>query len=178
MTTAAMGTSDQNTQVPWWFVLIQGIAALILGFLLITRPGVTTLLLVQMLGWYWLFSGILSLVMIFVDRTRWGWKLFGGIVGILAGLAIVQNPLWSTVLVPSTLVWVLGIQGIVIGAILLVQSFQGDGLGAAILGILSIIFGIMLFLNPVLPALWLPWIFGILLIVGGIASIIAAFRLR
>ncbi|MCB0157934.1 MAG: DUF308 domain-containing protein, partial [Caldilineaceae bacterium] len=57
-------------------------------------------------------------------------------------------------------------------------SFQGAGWGAAILGVISIIFGIILLGQPLLSAAVLPWVLGIFGIVGGIFAVIAAFRLR
>ena len=176
MTTAV--ARNDNPITPWWVVLLQGIASVIIGFFLLTSPGVTTLFLIQVLGWYWLISGILSLVMIFVDSTGWGWKLLMGILGIIAGLYIVNHPLVSTLMVPTTLIIVMAVQGLIIGVIGLIQAFQGGGLGAGVLGALSIIFGIILLGSPVIAAVALPWVFGIFAIAGGIVSIIAAFRLK
>ncbi|MCB0130464.1 MAG: DUF308 domain-containing protein, partial [Caldilineaceae bacterium] len=172
MTTAV--ARNDNPITPWWVVLLQGIASIIIGFFLLTSPGVTTLFLIQVLGWYWLISGILSLVMIFVDSTGWGWKLLMGILGIIAGLYIVNHPLVSTLMVPTTLIIVMAVQGLIIGVIGLIQAFQGGGLGAGVLGALSIIFGIILLGSPVIAAVALPWVFGIFAIAGGIVSIIAA----
>ena len=169
---------EENKVIPWWLVLIQGIAALIIGIFLITSPGATTFVLVQFLGIYWMVSGIFQIVAIFVDNTAWGWKLFAGILGILAGILILNHPLWSTLLVPATLIIILGVQGIIFGILGLVQAFQGAGWGAGILGALSIIFGIVLLFNSVLGAAALPWVLGIFGIVGGIAGIIAAFRMK
>jgi uncharacterized membrane protein HdeD (DUF308 family) len=165
---------------PWWLVLIQGIAVLILGVLLLISPGVTTLILIQVLGIYWLIDGIFSLVRIFLKNTEihWGWLLARGILGILAGIIVMQNPLWSTVLIPATLVIILGIQGIIGGIIGLVQAFRGGGWGAGILGALGLIFGIILLFNPLMGALVLPWVAGIWGIIGGIAAIIIAFKIR
>jgi uncharacterized membrane protein HdeD (DUF308 family)/predicted flap endonuclease-1-like 5' DNA nuclease len=164
--------------VPWWAVLIEGIAAIILGLLLLANPLTTTVILIQFLGIYWLVVGVVDIVRIFVDRTAWGWKLFTGIIGIIAGLLIIQYPLWATLLVPATLVWVFGFLGIVLGVIYLIQAFQGAGWGAGILGVLSILFGILLLMNTFAAALSLPFIIGILAIVGGVLALFGAFRLR
>jgi uncharacterized membrane protein HdeD (DUF308 family) len=169
---------EDNKLTPWWLVLINGIAALILGILLITSTGSTVLILVQFLGIYWLVSGIFQIIGMFIDSTAWGWKLFGGILGILAGIIILNHPLISPLIVGGTLVIVLGVQGIVFGIVSLVAAFQGGGWGAGIMGALSIIFGIVLLANPILGAAALPWVLGIFGIVGGIAGIIAAFRMK
>ena len=133
---------------------------------------------VQFIGIYWLVAGLFQIVAIFVDSTQWGWKLFSGILGIIAGVIIVQHPLWSPVLLTSVLVIILGIEGLIIGIINLIQAFQGGGWGVGILGALSILFGIVLLANVLLAAFSVPWVLGILGIVGGIIAIIYSFRLR
>ena len=176
MTKATM--TAEGRLVPWWVVLIEGIAAVIIGVLLLTNPGASEVVLIQFLGIYWLIGGIIDIVRIFLDSSNWGWKLFSGIIGILAGLLILQNPLWSTILVPSVLVWVFGFFGIIIGIIGLIQAFQGAGWGAGILGVLSILFGLVLIANAFIASLTLPFILGILAIVGGLAAVVMAFRMR
>ncbi len=164
--------------IPWWVPLLQGIAAIFIGIFLLTNPAATAAFLIQVLGWYWLITGIISIVMIFVDSSGWGWKLFAGILGIIAGFYIVNHPLISTLMVPTVLIIVLAIQGIIIGIINLIQAFQGAGWGAGILGAISIFFGIVLLGSPYIAAAALPWVLGIFGIVGGIFAVIAAFRMR
>ena len=138
----------QTQEIPWWLILIQGIFSILVGLLLLVSPGVTTLVVIQFLGFYWLIGGIFGIVSIFIDSSLWGWKLFAGILGILAGLSIIQNPLWSSLIVPGTLVIILGVEGMIIGIVSLIQAFSGGGWGAGILGALSILFGLLLVANP------------------------------
>ena len=173
-----MATQSTSMSLPWWIPLLEGIAALVIGFFLVISPGITTVILVAFLGFYWLFSGVLSLVSLFVDRSMWGWKLFGGILGILAGLVVVRNPLWSALLVPTVLVIILAIMALFQGGVKLVQGFSGGGFGTLLLGILNIIIGIILLGSPLVAALILPFVVGIFAIVGGIAAMIMAFRVR
>ncbi|MFN2196857.1 MAG: HdeD family acid-resistance protein [Anaerolineales bacterium] len=177
-TSSASATVSRSAGTPWWVVLLQGIFAVLIGLLLIISPGKTVLVLIQLLGFYWLIAGIFSLVSIFIDQSLWGWKLFTGVLGILAGFLILDNPLWSTVLVPATLVIILGIEGIIMGVVGLIQAFQGGGWGIGILGVLSILFGVVLVVNPLIGALTLSFVLGGLAIVGGIAAIIFAFQMR
>ena len=137
-------TKDELATLPWWLVLIQAISALILGIFLVTSPGITTLVLVQFFGIYWLVTGIFQFVAMFVDNRLWGWKLFAGLLGILAGFAVLRHPFYSSFLVPSVLVIVLGIDGIIIGVIGLFQAFKGAGWGKGVLAGISILFGIIL----------------------------------
>ena len=169
----------RETGTPWWLVLSEGIAALVVGILLLLAPKMTTLILVQTLGLFWLSVGILRIINIFIDRSMWGWKLVSGIIGILAGLLVLQHPLWSTLLLPATLVILLGIGGIVMGAVSLVQAFRGAGWGTGILGVLSIIFGILLLgSSSLIAGVALVYTLGILGVVGGVIGIIMAIRMR
>lgn len=170
--------TKEESVFPWWVVLIEGIAAIIIGILLLANPRATTVVLIQFLGIYWFIIGIIDIVRIFIDSSMWGWKLFSGIIGILAGILILQHPIWSTFLVPTVFVWVFGFFGIMIGIIGLIQAFQGAGWGAGILGVLSILFGLLLITNAFVASLTLPFIFGILGIVGGLAALVIAFQMR
>jgi uncharacterized membrane protein HdeD (DUF308 family) len=176
MTTGTVSAEGQ--MIPWWVVLLQGIAAVIIGILLLTAPGSTVAFLILVLGFYWLISGIFAIVGIFVDSSQWGWKLFMGILGIVAGIIVIRHPLWSTILVPTTIAIMVGVFGIIMGIIGLIQAFRGAGWGVGILGVLSIIFGILLLANPLISAVALVIVLGIFGIVGGILAIIAAFRMR
>jgi uncharacterized membrane protein HdeD (DUF308 family) len=158
--------------------LLEGIAAVIIGLFLLTAPGATLLALVQVMGFFWLIGGIFRIVSIFIDGSLWGWKLFSGILGILAGIVVLQHPVWSTVLVPAILIIFLGIQAIVTGGVSLVLAFQGEGWGVGILGVLSIVLGLVLLFNVWIGVVVLPFVLGGFALVGGIVAIVLAFRER
>jgi len=163
----------------WWIFLLQGIAGVILGLMLITAPGATLLALLTFLGFYWLITGILALVRVFVDRSiPWIWSIFSGFVGIVAGLLVLRHPLVAMVTVPAVLVIVLGVQALIMGALEIIEGFQGGGVGSFILGVLNLVVGVLLLTSPVSAALMVPLIFGVLLLVEGVAHIFWAFRVR
>jgi uncharacterized membrane protein HdeD (DUF308 family) len=176
--TEAVAVEKDTQVIPWWVVLLEGIAAIIIGILLVTNTAGATLILVQVLGIWWFIKGIFQIIAIFIDSEMWGWKLFAGIIGILAGILIIQHPLWSTRVVLGVTVIILGIQGLIVGIINLIQAFKGGGWGIGILGALSIVFGIILLANVYIAAAILPWVLGIFAIVGGIFALIMAFRLK
>ncbi len=93
----------ETKAMPWWLILIEGISAIIIGILLFTSTVQTMAVLVVFLGFYWLIKGIFDLVSMFVDHSMWGWKLFIGIIGILAGIVILRNPIMSTFAIPVNL---------------------------------------------------------------------------
>ena len=165
---------------PWWLVLLKGIFSLILGLFLISAPVKTSVFLVTVLGFYWLIQGMFSLVEIFIGDTgiHWGWLLLEGILGILAGLIVLRNPLLSTFFVGNVIVLIVAIEGLVMGAIEVFQAFSGGGWGAGISGVLSMIVGLFLLLNSFQATLALPYVIAAFMIVGGIAAIFFSLRLR
>jgi uncharacterized membrane protein HdeD (DUF308 family) len=168
----------EESGFPWWLVLLEGIAAAIIGLFLLTAPGATLFVLVQVLGIFWLVGGLFRIVSIFIDTSLWGWKLVGGVLGILAGIVVLQHPVWSSVLVPAIYVIILGIQGLVLGGVNLVMAFRGGGWGIGILGALSIVFGLVLLFNVWIGVAVLPYVLGAVGIVGGGAAIAIAFAMR
>jgi uncharacterized membrane protein HdeD (DUF308 family) len=171
----AMPATPALPRPPWWLVLLQGIASLVIGVLLLTETGMTILSLVIFLGVYWLISGIFDLVSLFVDRRHWSWKVFSGVIGIIAGIVIVRHPLWSAVLVPVTLVWVLGFIGILIGVTHVIRAFTGGGWGSAVLGLLSLLFGVILLARPIESLAVLVLLISVWAVVGGAVAIVVSF---
>ncbi|WP_292519473.1 HdeD family acid-resistance protein [Methanoculleus sp.] len=160
-----------------WLVLLLGILAVVFGVLFFIYPIPTLELLVTFLGLYWLFNGIVALIGLFTDNTGRGWKLLVGILGILAGALVLAYPLYSAILIPTVFALIIGVEGLIIGAVYMIQGFSGAGWGTGILGILSIIFGLVLIANPLVAALGLVLLLAGLAIVGGIAAIVISFRL-
>jgi uncharacterized membrane protein HdeD (DUF308 family) len=168
----------ETKQYPWWLLFMGGILNIIVGILLLVNPAKTAIAFAWVLGLYWFVQGILILVAMFLDHSAWGWKLFMGIIGILAGIFVMRHPIASAVTIPAFLVLLLGIQGVVVGIISLVMAFKGGGWGAGILGALSIVFGIILIANyaSLATVLTFIWIVAIFAIAGGIVQIFQAFR--
>jgi uncharacterized membrane protein HdeD (DUF308 family) len=176
MTTTAL--TPQQSSI-WWFFLLQGIAGIILGFLLVTDPGATMLALVTFLGFYWLIMGILALVRIFIDRSvPWIWSLLTGIIGILAGILVLRHPLLATLTVPTVIVIVLGVEALIMGALEIIGGFTGGGIGSFIMGVIYVIAGLLLLSSPLGAALAVPLVFGVLLLIQGVALVVVALRAR
>jgi uncharacterized membrane protein HdeD (DUF308 family) len=161
-----------------WLIIIQGVAGILLGLMLLLAPGASSVILVQFLAIYWLVSGVIGLVSLVWDRTQWGWKVFAGILGIVAGVAVIRHPMYATVLVGTTLVVFMGILALVFGVMNLVRAFSaGGGWGMGILGVVDVAVGLLLIFNPLAGAVALPIVIGAFILVGGIMSIILAWRM-
>jgi uncharacterized membrane protein HdeD (DUF308 family) len=163
----------------WWVFLLEGIAAIIFGVLLITSPAATLVAFVIFLGFYWLFVGVLELVRVFVDRSvPWYWSLLIGVVGIIAGLIVLRHPLFAAIVLPTAIVVWLGILGLVIGVFAIIGGFTGGGIGSFIFGVINFIIGLILLGSPMMAALAVPLVFGILLLIEGVALLYWAFKVK
>jgi uncharacterized membrane protein HdeD (DUF308 family) len=169
---------------PWWVTLILGIAAVFVGALLVfgtTATKVDTYLtLVGILGLWWLISGIMDIVSIFMDHTMWGWKLFIGIVSIIAGGWILANRLVAAIWLPQVFVLIIGIYALMYGIIMLFMAFKGGGWAAGILGAIELVLGFILIGNYAAPGAGLAFLWGaaICALIGGVFLIIMAFMQR
>jgi uncharacterized membrane protein HdeD (DUF308 family) len=133
----------------WWLFLLQSFFGLVMGIMLITEPGAPLAVLSSVLGLYWLITGVLALVKVFVDRsTPWIWSLLTGIVGVLAVLFVVRHPLLAALTVPATLAVILGIQGILIGALQFLGDYNSGRTVPLILGATNFLLGLQLLGSP------------------------------
>lgn len=163
---------------PWWLILIEGILLIIIGIFFFVSPYQTLVTAVWVLGLYWLIRGIIDLISLIWDRSMWGWKIFAGVLGIIAGWILLQQPLAGSLVLSSALVFMLGFIGLFIGISSLIRGFKGAGWGTLILGVIEIILSIILLMNAGGAAAWMPWVLGMLAIFGGILTIIASFTVR
>jgi uncharacterized membrane protein HdeD (DUF308 family) len=182
MATATVTAEKPQKAIPWWLVLVEGIAAVILGLMLLVWPVKTWVVIVPFIGLYWLFDGIFAIVSIFIDHRGWGWKLFIGIIGIVAGWFLFMSPIAGAVAMAGAIVWIIGFMGLFSGIAKLIQAFQGAGWGAGLLGALMIILGIVIldsaFTNPLITAAIVPWVVGFSLLIFGISALVLAFRIK
>ncbi len=178
---SAQATTMENAPRPWWLTLIIGIVAFITGAILLWAPTKTAVetyqLLVALLGLYWLIRGFMDIIYMFVDHRQWGWKLFMGIVGIIAGWYILAYPIAAGVALPRIFVLVLGIWALMDGIILLIMAFRGGGWGAGILGGLAIVLGLVLMgdYGQLGSGLAMIWAAAVAMLIGGVAMVVMAF---
>jgi uncharacterized membrane protein HdeD (DUF308 family) len=122
---------------------------------------------------------VLELVRMFVDRSvPWYWSLLIGVLGIVAGIVVLNHPIATAILLPTSVVVYLGVLALVMGIVGIIGGFAGGGIGSFILGVFSLIIGILLLGSPSATALAVPFVFGILLLIQGVAQIVWAFKVR
>ena len=163
---------------PWWLVLIEGIITLVLGICFLAFPFGTLLVLVTFLGAYWFISGLIGLFSLAVDKTNLAWKVLFGILGIIAGIAILAYPLYSAIVVPFIFIIFVGVWGLIMGFVSLFAGLKGGGWGAGLIGIILIIFGCLVLANPLVSTIILPFVLGVFGIVAGIIAIAGSLYLK
>lgn len=159
-----------------WLVVIEGVIAILLGILLVIKPIETTTVVLQLMGWFFFIAGVFTVLSILIDREYWGWKLFVGVLGVIAGMFVIEHPMWTSLATVTTLSVIIGLIGIFMGVSKVVMAFKGAGWGQGILGILITILGIGVLFNAFTVGIALPVILGIISIIGGLAAIVQTFR--
>lgn len=184
MTTASADTvssapASAHQKDIWWLFLLQGCAGILFGLMLLTAPAATMVTLVTFLAFYWFFTGALSLVQIFVDRSvPWIWLLLNGVFGIVAGLIVLRHPLVAAVMLPTFVVLFLGIDALLMAGVNIVAAFKGGGFSSFVLGAVNLLIALLLLSSPLSAALAVPLVLGLILVAQGIAHAIWAFRIR
>jgi uncharacterized membrane protein HdeD (DUF308 family) len=174
--TAATGRDPYQ----WGFVLLQGAALFILGLLFILVPEIATVILAGCLGIYWLTSGILSIVrLVSCDHTgHWLDLLLASVLGIVAGLIVIQNPRIIAAIAPLGVVVLLAAIVIFWGANDIIQGVRASEWVLIMTGIMDIICGVLLLKSPAWIVAALPIWLGILGIIGALALIAIAYWMR
>jgi len=163
---------------PWWILLLWSLLTVIIGILFLVQPGITTLVFVTFLGAFWLVGGIFSLIGLAVDRTNWGWKIFLAILNLIAGIIVLLYPFFSTLFLLLFFVVLIGVWALFIGFAHLYHAFAFKDAGNGILGIISIIFGLLLLLFPYISAALVPFVAGVFAVVVGIIAVVVSFKLK
>lgn len=161
---------------------LRGVLALIFGVLALVWPEATVLALALLFGIYAIVDGI-GLIAGGLDRggergRRWLYVL-AGLLGIAAGVIAL---LWPQ-LTALTLVVLAGAWAIVTGvleiaaAVRLRRELTGEWV-IALLGIISVIAGVIILLRPDVGAVALATVLGVYAIIAGAVLLVAAWRLR
>jgi uncharacterized membrane protein HdeD (DUF308 family) len=167
----------------WWLWLVRGALAILFGVAAWAWPGLTVATLIWILGAYIIIDGFISIVGFFRhgDLT-WGRRvllLLWGVVQIVAGIVLWFAPGLGAV----TMMVIFGVWAMLTGMFLLVSAFSSDGHLMSpwlqgLVGILGVLAGIYLVIEPGRGALATIWAIGVIAIVYGILLIVAAFRIR
>ncbi len=92
--------SNRDELENWGWTLIFGIMTLLVGMLLISRPGITEIILAFSLGFLVLFRSIGAISFAldlknYADNSGWGTLLIFGILGVLFSFMLLWNPAFA-----------------------------------------------------------------------------------
>ena len=165
----------------WWLIALRGVVAILFGAIAFVAPGAFVLSLVLFFAAYTLVDGVFAIggaVRAAQRHERWGFLLLEGIVDIVVAVAAALVPaaaVWAFVLLLAA--WALVTGGLMIAAAFRLHLHYGRWwliLG----GVVSILFGIALIINPGMSALVLTWWIGSYSFAFGVLLLILAFTLR
>jgi uncharacterized membrane protein HdeD (DUF308 family) len=166
----------------WWALALRGIVAILFAILAFAIPGITLTVIVLLFGAYALVDGIfaiISAVRAARGHRRWGSFLIEGIVGIIIGLIT----FWVPILTLDVLIYFVAAWALVTGAleisaaIRLRRHIRGEWI-LLLTGIVSILFGVLVFWAPVLGAIAIAWWLAAYAFIFGILMLMLAFRLK
>jgi uncharacterized membrane protein HdeD (DUF308 family) len=165
----------------WWAIVVRGVIAILFGLAALFVTFATLRALELVFAAYLLVDGVFAIVAAVRAAThhaRWGWLILEGIVGILAGLIAFAFPGMTILfLVILTAVW-----AVVSGVFMAASAFRLHATHGRwwllFSGLVSIAWGVLLYLFPAAGAVVLTWWLGGYAIVFGVMLLVLGFRLR
>jgi uncharacterized membrane protein HdeD (DUF308 family) len=165
----------------WWAMGLRGVAAVAFGLVALFAPGVTMLSLVIVFAALMLADGVLNLIAGVRSarrHERWGMLILQGLASLVAaGVAVFLPGLTVLAFVYLIAAWAV-VSGVL--AIAAAVRLRGDhgrwwmGFG----GFISIVWGLLLAIAPLIGALVLTWWIGAYAIVFGVTLLVLGYRLR
>jgi len=162
---------------------ISGIAAIAFGIAVFVWPGISLEALLALFGGFALLYGILvlgiGLELVAHRSTDWVPFTLNGLAGILIGMATFLFPSITAL----AFVYLIAGWAIVTGVFEIVAAFDmrelvKDGWWIGLSGALSVLFGLLIAVNPGAGVLTILWLIGLYSILAGAARLGTAYRLN
>jgi uncharacterized membrane protein HdeD (DUF308 family) len=166
----------------WLAVLLRGLIAIGFGLFAIFNASGTALILLSIFVIYAVADGLFTIFMAVTHRAdseRWWLAVLYGVVSVLFGVFTLLWPEITALL----LLYIIAARVVIGGffeiglALKLGEHVKGEWL-MVVVGIVSIIFGSWMFLQPLIGGLSLLWVIGIYAIIVGGLLVIQAFRIK
>ena len=167
----------------WGWTIARGVAAILFGLFALTRPGITWVVLMSFFAAYALIDGIGEIISALSkdapqDRP-WGLLILRGLMGIAVAV------LWWVWPVSTTLgfLYVIGAYAILgglleIGSAIRLRRIIENEWRLAFAGLLSLAFGVIVFLRPAAAALAMVWVLGAYAIIFGVVTVALGLRMH
>jgi uncharacterized membrane protein HdeD (DUF308 family) len=165
----------------WWVFLIGGIASVIFGVLAFINPGIALLVLSMFFAAAVLVDGIFNIVGSVQNREKDGWwvMLLMGILGLVVGGYALLNPPVSIM----AFVFLVAFQAILLGVFLVMLGYKVRKATTRewipyLAGALSILFGVLVLVNPALGGVSIVYVIAAWAIVIGAFKILFGFKVK
>ena len=176
------GPAAETLVQNWWLFTLRGVLGIIFGILALIFPGPTILSLVLLFSAYILVDGIFGIISavraIRRKEDRWGLLIFEGLLDIATGVVAF---LWPGLTVVA-FVWLIAAWAIVSGGLMTAAGFRLNiehGRWWLVLGgLLSLAYGVLLIITPLIGAVVFTWWLGAYALVFGVALVIFSLKLR
>lgn len=161
----------------WSSVFLRGVLAILFGIVAVFWPGLGLQILVLVFGAYALVDGIFAfLVGISYKSVA---LTLEGLVGVIIGLLI----FFYTLQAAAIFVLLVGIWAVATGIFEVIAGLElrkhiGDEIFLLFVGIVSIIFGFFVFVNPIAAGLALTWVIGVYALLFGSLLVALSIRLK
>jgi uncharacterized membrane protein HdeD (DUF308 family) len=169
-------------QSTWWMLLLRGIALVVLGFFAVALPGLTVVGFAIGFAVYLVAVGIINLITTFSSASLlplWFLNVVLAAVEVGVGLYLLRHLSLSI----ATLLLLVGLVLVVRGILEVISAF-GDGYESkhrsllAIVGVLSLVAGVVVWAYPTTSALAFTWVVGLYGIAAGAFVISLAIEAR
>jgi uncharacterized membrane protein HdeD (DUF308 family) len=164
----------------WWAVGLRAIMAILFGLICLLNPTLALNVFVILFAAYMLVDGIFAIasgIRAATSGGHWALLILQGLVSVAAAAVAMIWPAMTLV----ALVWIAAIWAIVSGALMLAAAFALNiNYGRwwlALGGIASLVFGILLVIQPFIGAVVLTLWIGAYALVFGIFLLVLAFQL-
>jgi uncharacterized membrane protein HdeD (DUF308 family) len=163
----------------WWLLLLGGLISVGVGIIALVWPEKTIVVVAILFAIYLIISGIFEIVRSFASGLTGGTRvllIITGVLSVILGIFAIR----SAINAAELLAIFIGIAFLFRGFASLFLGFDAkEGRGWNIFfGIIMLIGGIVILVQPAISLLTLAWVVGIWLIIIGIYEIIAAFMVR
>jgi uncharacterized membrane protein HdeD (DUF308 family) len=165
----------------WWALALRGVFAILFALVAFFLPGITAAALIILFGAYAFVDGVFALVAglrAARHHGRSGALLLEGILNLLIGIIVFVWPGPALV----ALIYLIAIWAVVSGIAMMAAGMalirhSGEWL-LVLSGVISVLLGIILFVQPAAGVIALSWWLGFYALLFGITLLTAAFRIR
>ena len=167
----------------WILPLIAGILYVVLGAYVLSKPVNAYITLSFFFALSFLVSGVIESYVAYAERgirQHWGWTLAGGILDILIGLLLLNNPTITEAVLPFVVGFALLFRSsFAVAGSFALKSAGGQNWGwVLVFGLLGMLTSFILLWNPALAGLTIVVWTGMALLFVGFTRIFAAFAVK